>query len=57
MQTQAGAAGIAWLLAAVYYFYQYSLRSAPGVMMPQISGAFELDALGAASLVGLFYYG
>jgi MFS family permease len=26
-------------------------------MMPQISGAFGLDALGAASLVGLFYYG
>jgi MFS family permease len=57
MNNRAGAAGVAWLLAAVYYFYQYSLRSAPAVMMPQISGAFGLDALGAASLVGLFYYG
>jgi MFS family permease len=57
MSKRAGAAGAAWLLAAVYYFYQYSLRSAPGVMMGQISGAFTLDALGAASLVGLFYYG
>lgn len=47
----------AWLLAAVYYFYQYSLRSAPAVMMPQLSEAFGLSALGVASLVGLFYYG
>src|SRR5215471_12370584 len=53
----AGAAGAAWLLAAVYYFYQYSLRSAPAVMMPQISEAFGLSALGAAALAGMFYYG
>ena len=57
MKSRAGAAGAAWLLAAVYYFYQYSLRSAPAVMMPQLSSAFGLSALGAASLVGLFYYG
>src|SRR3954453_18786642 len=47
----------AWLLTAVYYFYQYALRSAPGVMMPQLSEAFGLTALGVASVVGLFYYG
>jgi MFS family permease len=54
---RAGAAGFAWLLAAVYYFYQYALRSAPAVMMPQLSDAFHLEALGVASLAGLFYYG
>jgi MFS family permease len=48
---------VAWLLAAVYYFYQYALRSAPAVMMPQLSEAFGLSALGVASMVGLFYYG
>ncbi|MFO0815761.1 MAG: MFS transporter [Gemmatales bacterium] len=48
---------IAWLLTAVYYFYQYMLRSAPAVMMPQLSSAFELNALQVAALVGLFYYG
>jgi MFS family permease len=48
---------VAWLLAAVYYFYQYVLRSAPAVMMPQLSEAFGLSALGVASIVGLFYYG
>jgi MFS family permease len=50
-------ATVAWLLAAVYYFYQYTLRSAPAVMMPQLSQAFGLSALGIASMVGLFYYG
>ena len=51
------AATIAWILTAVFYFYQYALRSAPGVMMPQLSDAFGLSALGVASIIGLFYYG
>jgi len=50
-------AAVAWLLAAIYYFYQYSLRSAPSVMMPQLSEAFGLGAMGVASIVGMFYYG
>jgi MFS family permease len=50
-------ATVAWLLAAVYYFYQYTLRSAPSVMMSQLSETFGLSALGVASMVGLFYYG
>jgi MFS family permease len=50
-------AGVAWLITAVYYFYQYTLRSAPAVMMPQLSEAFGLSAMGVASLVGLFYWG
>src|SRR5690348_13524365 len=50
-------ATVAWLLTAVYYFFQYALRSAPGVMMPQLSDAFGLNVLGVAAIVGLFYYG
>src|SRR6266576_6641798 len=50
-------ATVAWLLTAVFYFYQYSLRSAPAVMMPQLSDAFGLSAMAVASIVGLFYYG
>jgi MFS family permease len=50
-------AAVAWLLTAVFYFYQYALRSAPAVMMPQLSEAFGLTALSVASIVGLFYYG
>ena len=57
MTAEARVAGIAWLLTAAYYFYQYALRSAPSVMLPQLSETFGLDALGTASLVGLVYYG
>ena len=48
---------VAWLAAAVYYFFQYVLRSAPGVMMPQLSDAFGVTTMGVASIAGLFYYG
>ena len=33
------------------------MRSAPAVMVPELSTAFGLSAVGVASLVGLFYYG
>lgn len=50
-------AALAWVVASLCYFYQYILRSAPSVMMPQLSEAFGISTLGVASLVGLFYYG
>ena len=57
MTRAARTAGVAWLITAVYYFYQYTLRSAPAVMMPQLSEAFGLSSMGVASMVGLFYWG
>jgi MFS family permease len=51
------AAMCAWLLVAIYYFYQYALRSAPSVMMPQLSEAFGVNALGVSAIVGMFYHG
>src|SRR5689334_23963356 len=57
MKAAAKTAAIAWLITATYYFYQYTLRSAPAVMIPQLSEAFGLSAMGVASIVGLFYYG
>lgn len=48
---------VAWVLTAVYYFYQYALRSAPAVMMPELSNAFGVTPIAVASIVGLFYYG
>jgi MFS family permease len=48
---------VVWVLTSIFYFYQYAMRSAPAVMMPQLSQAFGLSALGVASIVGLFYYG
>src|SRR6188508_3224346 len=55
--TSMGAVAVAWFLTAIFYFYQYSMRSAPAVMVPELSAAFGLSAVGVASLVGLFYYG
>src|SRR5262252_5979950 len=57
MRRDTNTAVIAWLITAVYYFYQYTLRSAPAVMMPQLSTAFGLSTAGVASMAGLFYYG
>ncbi|MCJ8156976.1 MFS transporter [Sphingomonas sp. LaA6.9] len=48
---------IAWLVTAIYYFYQYVMRSAPAVMVPELTDAFGVSAVGLASLVGLFYFG
>jgi len=52
-----GTAAIAWLVAAIFYFYQYVQRSSPAVMIPQLAGAFDTTSLGVASIVALFYYG
>ena len=57
MKAGSRTAAIGWLITAVYYFYQYTLRSAPAVMMPELSAAFGLTAAGVASMAGLFYYG
>jgi MFS family permease len=50
-------AAVAWFVASTYFFFQYVLRSAPSVMMPQLARAFGVNVAGAASLVGVFYYG
>jgi len=47
---------IAWAFCLIFYFAQYALRSAPGVMMPELTKAFTLTTLGVSSLVGLYYY-
>jgi len=57
MKSRSSAAWLAWFLAALFYAYQYALRSAPAVMMPQLSQALGLTTVGLVSLVGLFYYG
>ncbi|MEJ1975601.1 MAG: MFS transporter [Acetobacteraceae bacterium] len=47
---------IAWGFCLVFYFGQYALRSAPGVMIPELTNTFGLTALGVSTLVGLYYY-
>lgn len=42
-------AAVAWVLTSVDYFYQYALRSAPAVMMPELSNAFGITPLACFS--------
>jgi MFS family permease len=51
------AAALAWFFCALFYFYQYVLRSAPAVMIPELTASYGLSAAGIASLIGVFYYG
>ena len=46
----------AWVLALVFYFMQYALRSAPGVMVHELRDAFGVTPLGLTSLLGLYFY-
>ena len=50
-------AALAWLIASLFYLYQYAMRSAPSVMVPELTQAFGISALKLTSLLGLFYYG
>jgi MFS family permease len=47
---------VAWGLCLVFYFLQYALRSAPGVMIPELTAAFGLTTLGVSALLGMYYY-
>jgi fucose permease len=47
---------LAWVCCVIFYFLQYVLRSAPGVMIPELTSSFGLSALGVSSLIGLYYY-
>jgi MFS family permease len=47
---------IAWGFCLLFYFGQYAIRSAPGVMVPELTKAFGLTTLGVSSLLGLYYY-
>ena len=48
---------VAWVVASIFFFYQYALRSAPSVMIPELSGALGVSAVGLATILGFFYYG
>jgi len=47
---------LAWFFCLLFYFIQYAVRSAPSVMLPELTAAFGLTTLGVSSLLGLYYY-
>ena len=40
---------IAWGAALIFYFFEYVSRSAPAVMIPELTGAYAIDAVGVAT--------
>ncbi len=47
---------VAWAVCLAFYFLQYAVRSAPSVMIPELTQAYGLTTLGVSSLLGLYYY-
>jgi MFS family permease len=47
---------VAWVFCLLFYFMEYAVRSAPSVMLPELTTAFGLKTVGLSSLIGLYYY-
>ena len=47
---------VAWLFCLLFYFMEYAVRSAPSVMLPELTTAFGLTTVGLSSLIGHYYY-
>src|ERR1700682_2386399 len=47
---------VAWFFCMLFYFMEYAVRSAPSVMLPELTTAFDLNTAGLRSLIGLYYY-
>jgi MFS family permease len=47
---------VAWAFCLLFYFMEYVVRSAPSVMLPELTAAFGLTTVGLSSLIGLYYY-
>ena len=48
---------IAWLMASLFYFYQYILRVMPNIMKDEITNAFNIDAMSFGQFSGIYYIG
>jgi MFS family permease len=46
----------AWAMALIFYVLEYSTRSAPGVMIPQLERAFSSDSVSVGNILGTYYY-
>jgi MFS family permease len=47
---------LAWAIALIFYVLEYSTRSAPGVMIPQLEQAFGNGSVGVGNILGTYYY-
>ncbi|SFM89484.1 Sugar phosphate permease [Chitinophaga sp. YR627] len=47
---------IAWVFGLLFYFLEYVIRSAPAVMITQLTALFKATPLGLSSILGTYYY-
>jgi len=47
---------IAWVFGLVFYFLDYVIRSAPAVMLPELSQNFSVDEIKLVTIIGTYYY-
>jgi len=47
---------IAWIFGCLFYFLEYVARSAPAVMIAQLSAFFGITTLGVSTVLGTYYY-
>jgi MFS family permease len=47
---------VAWGLALLFYVLEYATRSAPAVMLPELTNAFGETSAGVGALLGAYYY-
>ena len=47
---------IAWVFGLVFYFLDYVIRSAPAVMIPELSQSFSVSEVGLVVIIGTYYY-
>ncbi|NGX38004.1 MAG: Membrane sensor protein UhpC [Chlamydiae bacterium] len=47
---------IIWALAAAFYFYEYFIRVAPSVMVPNLMSTFNVNATAVGALSAFYFY-
>lgn len=47
---------MAWGFGLVFYFLDYVIRSAPAVMIPELSHSFSVNEVGLVAIIGTYYY-
>ncbi|MCV9929938.1 MFS transporter [Flavobacterium sp. LS1R49] len=47
---------IAWVFGLVFYFLDYVIRSAPAVMIPELSHSFSVSEIQLVAIIGTYYY-
>jgi len=47
---------IAWVFGLVFYFLDYVIRSAPAVMLPELSHNFSVSEIRLVTIIGTYYY-